>query len=147
MGLVDIPGWVLIGLGSLPIIASASVEKHYTQYYTGLWNLYGLIIIALGLLQDAETMRQILISVGLGTLISFIFIYILKAERKELIPKIGSSGNILAAISFSVGLFYFPQYVLYVGIFSFLILIFYWSRRLYFSRNTKNRYNYERRRS
>ncbi len=144
MGLIDIPGWLLIGLGAAPIAASALVEKYYTPYYTAWWNLYGIVIVALGFLQDAETYEQIVLAVGLGIAMAAIFFYILKTERKNLIPKIGASGNILAILVLSVGLFYFQRYAFYIAIVAFSIFASYWIRRSYFS---NKKYLYGRRTS
>lgn len=63
--MITIANYGLVILGLIPIIVSSiKVEKYYTNYYTGLWNIYGSILVILGFILD-ENVNYIILILGL----------------------------------------------------------------------------------
>ena len=67
--------WVFFLVGLVPSYVSVFVvEKYYTSFWTGFWNLYGLIVTSVGLGIDGYDFWWI---VGLFTTFGFIFLVLL----------------------------------------------------------------------
>ena len=104
-----VPPYILIIMGLIPTIIAIYYEKYFTRFWAAFWNIYGFILILIGLLFSAEDWGQF-ISVGLGLtgLIALVTFFILKGKANY-IRYLGASGVILVFTVLAIGFFYFPE--------------------------------------
>jgi hypothetical protein len=75
---------ILFALGLFPSYVSIFfVEKHYTAFWTGFWNIYGLLITGVGLAMDNYDLLTILI------LILVIIFLVILVYRRVFAPESG----------------------------------------------------------
>ncbi len=63
----------LFVIGLVPSYVSVFiVEKHYTAFWTGFWNLYGLLVTSVGLAMDNYNPWAIWILFGIGVMLAIL---------------------------------------------------------------------------
>ena len=105
--MTEVANIILLFAGLIPVIVSAiKVEKYYTSFHTGLWNMYGTILTILGFITSENTdysliVFGIIIIIFIGFLILLTFI----ADYADIIRFIGKSSITASSTIFFILLY------------------------------------------
>jgi len=115
----------LVLMGLLPVIISmVKVEKYFTSFYTGLWNLYGTILVIIGYITDFDVPTHIFIFGVLSILfIIFIIIFSYDKNRPDLIRYIGKSCFTVTYTIFFTILFFCQEIIFSISISVFTAIL------------------------
>lgn len=130
--MADIANYGLIIAGLIPVIVSAiKVEKYYTNYYTGLWNIYGSILIILGFILD-ENVDQGFLGFGIFSIVLLSLVGFLSSRfnHPEFIRWVGQSTVQCSLDVFFIALFFSHKLYLAICLMIFSLLILYVSARV-----------------
>ena len=114
-------------MGLIPIVISAvKVEKYYTSFYIGLWNLYGTIMVILGYIIDFD------VSIGLivfGVISIIVIIVVILISYLNNFPKlIRYAGKSIFSVTLAVfysALFFCQEYVITTSFAIFTLVLFF----------------------
>jgi len=99
---------IVLIMGLVPMCISAIFkEKHYTQFWDGFWNFYGLILVLFAILNDVETITKFLLAIVFLVVILIFLYYAISQKKPNLIRDYGASIVVLPGTIMVILFFYF----------------------------------------
>lgn len=89
---------LIVAMGFIPMLVSAiRVEKYYTQFWDGFWNIYGLILVCIGLIMGEGDPFSVVILTAVVVCLALFTYYVFAEQRPDLMRSFGSSRVVLPA--------------------------------------------------
>lgn len=109
----DIPlSTVVVILGLIPLYVGAlMVEKHYVSFWPAFWNLYGVVVVCVGLLFQSESANQLALTIGAIIVVSIILYAALRWKISHIVRSLGAS-RIITSITVGIVALFFTMNIL-----------------------------------
>ena len=89
---MNLESLIIFTLGLIPVYVGAIVvEKYYTAFWTGFWNIYGLIVVTMAAIIGARSLSDIIIGVAIILCLIIILYHAIEMEESDVVRSIGSS--------------------------------------------------------
>lgn len=113
-------GFALLIFGLFPMYVSIfAVEKYYTNFWTGFWNIYGLAAVLFGVAIDATDPSSVFLAGALGSLIVLLlYLVMFSNEYSQFVRQFGAS---LLTSSLAIGLYLGFEYGASAGLLGFAL--------------------------